>query len=70
MLSLLGLFLFYNTWRSLSQKHITYKNIRYTRADEPLFYWLLTALSLSIGLMCTVLGVLFTLKTIHSPDHP
>ncbi len=70
MLSLFGLFLFFNSGRSLSQKHITYKNIRYTRDHEPLFYWLLTALSLSIGLMCTVLGVLFTLKTIHSPDHP
>ncbi len=69
MLSLLGLFLIYNTGRSLSRKHIIYKNIRYTRADDPLFYWLLTALSLGIGVMCTVLGVLFTLNLIQSTGH-
>ncbi|WP_397385325.1 hypothetical protein [Prosthecobacter sp.] len=70
MLSLIGVLLFCATWSSLSQKYITYKRVRYNRADDPLFYWFLTVLAFGGAVMCTVAGVVFTLKLTQSTGHP
>ncbi len=66
MIDLVGVLLLWTTWTSLSQKYTTYRGVRYNRDDDPLFYWFLTALSFGIEILCTVLGVVFTIRLIQS----